>query len=222
MALRSTNDRYGSVAIAVHWLSAILIIGLLASGLRAAATLDPAAKAGLLRVHAAAGIAVLVLTLFRLAWWVFADRKPDPLSASRLMQRAAKSVHALFYVVILGMAASGIGMLVLSGAGPMIFARAGRRASRLLPVSAAHPARHRRATADRGAGAPRGRRALSPVHRARPHLRPHRPWKVKARGGEAGPRLPGRRVKLYPAHIGPEMQSHHPEAAHDPRTCAVR
>ncbi len=121
MALRSTNDRYGSVAIAVHWLSAVLIFGLIASGFRAAATVDAAAKASLLRVHAVAGVLVLALTLFRLAWWLFADCKPDPLSASRLMERAASTVHALFYVVILGMAASGIGMMVLSGAGPVIF-----------------------------------------------------------------------------------------------------
>jgi len=30
-------------------------------------------------------------------------------------------VHLLFYVAILGMAASGIGMFILSGAGPIIF-----------------------------------------------------------------------------------------------------
>jgi cytochrome b561 len=41
------------------------------------------------------------------------------------MERAASTVHALFYVVILGMAASGIGMLVLSGAGPVIFGAQG-------------------------------------------------------------------------------------------------
>lgn len=125
MALRSTSDRYGRVAIAIHWVSAILIVGLLASGFRAASTLDPAAKAGLLRVHAVVGIAVLALTLFRLAWWMFADRKPNPLAASRPVELAAKSVHALFYVVILCMAASGIGMLLLSGAGAVIFGAQG-------------------------------------------------------------------------------------------------
>ncbi len=35
--------------------------------------------------------------------------------------RSARAVHFLFYVVILGMTASGIGMMVLSGAGPIIF-----------------------------------------------------------------------------------------------------
>lgn len=35
--------------------------------------------------------------------------------------RASRAVHGLFYVIILGMAASGIGMMILSGAGPIIF-----------------------------------------------------------------------------------------------------
>ncbi len=35
--------------------------------------------------------------------------------------RISRTVHFLFYVVILGMAANGIGMMALSGAGPIIF-----------------------------------------------------------------------------------------------------
>ena len=37
--------------------------------------------------------------------------------------RLSRTVHCLFYVVILGMSTSGIGMMVLSGAGPIIFGR---------------------------------------------------------------------------------------------------
>ena len=39
----------------------------------------------------------------------------------RWQDRAARAVHVLFYVVILGMTASGIGMLALSGAAAVIF-----------------------------------------------------------------------------------------------------
>ena len=39
----------------------------------------------------------------------------------RWQDRSSRAVHFLFYVVILGMAASGIGMMVLSGATPIIF-----------------------------------------------------------------------------------------------------
>lgn len=125
MRWKSTTDRYGAVAIAIHWLTAVAIIGLIVSGFRIANFTDSAAKAALLRVHAGMGIAILLLTLARIAWWLFADGKPVPNSAvPSLQNRMAAAVHAVFYVVILGMAASGIGMLVLSGAGAILFANA--------------------------------------------------------------------------------------------------
>ncbi len=122
MRWKGTPDRYGVVAIAIHWISAVLIVALIISGFRAADTVDAAAKAAVLQFHAAAGIAILALTLARIAWWYFADDKPLPVGGLPPLQgRLAKAVHVIFYVVILGMAASGIGMLVLSGAGAILF-----------------------------------------------------------------------------------------------------
>ncbi|KAB2958210.1 MAG: cytochrome B [Rhizobiaceae bacterium] len=123
--MKSTADRYGTVAVAIHWLSAALVLVLLASGFRAAGTIDPTAKASLLRVHAVVGATVLVLTLARIAWWVFADRRPaEAAGMPRLQARAARAVHLLFYVVLIGMAASGVGMLALSGAANILFGNA--------------------------------------------------------------------------------------------------
>jgi cytochrome b561 len=121
MGLKSTIDRYGSMAVSIHWLSAILVLVLMVVGFRAAGTVDPAAKAALLRLHLPIGIALLALTVLRIVWWRF-DRRPDPIAASpHWQERAAQAVHILFYVVLLGMIASGIGMMVLSGASPIIF-----------------------------------------------------------------------------------------------------
>lgn len=119
---KSTATRYGTVAVTIHWLSALTIVALLGLGFRAANTIDPEAKAQLLSVHAPLGFLILVLTLLRIVWWLFADRKPGPVEGMPVWQSlGARAVHLLFYVVILGMGASGIGMLVLSGAGPVIF-----------------------------------------------------------------------------------------------------
>lgn len=113
--LKSSPDRYGRVAITIHWITAALILGLMIAGLRAADMTDLEAKASLLRIHAPMGAAVLVLTLARLGWWFFADKKPDePAGVPRLQALAAKVVHGLLYVAILGLAGSGIAMLVLS------------------------------------------------------------------------------------------------------------
>ncbi|WP_261330577.1 hypothetical protein [Rhizobium leguminosarum] len=47
--LKSRPDRYGAIAVSIHWLSAVLIRALLGSGFRAANAMDGATKAGLLR-----------------------------------------------------------------------------------------------------------------------------------------------------------------------------
>lgn len=56
MALKSTADHYGTVAMIVHWLSAIAILGLLWAGFTAANTVDEAAKIQILRLHTSAGV----------------------------------------------------------------------------------------------------------------------------------------------------------------------
>lgn len=122
MTTKSDHSRYGTVAVIIHWVSAALIIGLLVSGFRAGLTEDPAAKAVFLRLHVAMGTTILVLTLARIAWWWRFDSKPAAIGNSPGWQeRAARAVHRLFYIIILGMAASGISMLALSGAGAILF-----------------------------------------------------------------------------------------------------
>lgn len=121
MTLKSSSDRYGTVAVAIHWLSALLILGLIGSGFRAGGIEDATAKAAILRVHVPVGVAVLLLTLARVGWWLLADSKPVSVPMPSWQDRISRATHLLFYVVILGMAASGIGMMILSGAGPILF-----------------------------------------------------------------------------------------------------
>lgn len=122
---KSSTDRYGRVAITIHWISAAMVIGLMIAGLRAADMTDLEAKASLLRIHAPMGAAILVLTLARIGWWLMADTKPEePAGVPHLQALAAKAVHGLLYVAILGLAGSGIAMIVLSGAGEILFGTA--------------------------------------------------------------------------------------------------
>jgi cytochrome b561 len=121
MALRGSAERYGSVAVVLHWLSAVLILGLLVAGFAAANAGDPATKAAILRLHAPAGVFVLVLTVLRLVWWLAIDRRPKPFAGVPPLQaRAAKLVHGLLYGAILVLAASGIALMTLSGARPIL------------------------------------------------------------------------------------------------------
>lgn len=125
MSLRSTPTRYGTVAVTIHWLAALLIVLLFATGLIAAGQVDPAAKVALLRAHIPLGAGALLLTLFRIGWWWFADRHPEPPADQPGWQRwMASAVHVGLYVVVLVAATSGMGTIVLSGALPAIIGSA--------------------------------------------------------------------------------------------------
>ncbi len=122
MAWKSSANRYGAVAICIHWFTAVAILALLVAGTMAATTADNTTKAAILRIHAPLGISIVVLTVFRVLWWTAFDRKPQPPADAGSAQRMGeRAVHGLFYVAILVMGASGIGMIVLSGAGEILF-----------------------------------------------------------------------------------------------------
>jgi len=123
--LKSSPDRYGTVAVSIHWLTAILIVVLLGSGFNAADSAESAAKAQFLRVHIPVAIVVLLLTIFRVVWWII-DTRPRPVAGMPLWQeRLSRLVHFALYAVIFIMAASGIGMMALSGAAPAVFGQPG-------------------------------------------------------------------------------------------------
>ncbi len=121
MALKGDIRRYGFLEIALHWVSAAAILTLLGLGLTAADISDPGQKAALLRVHAPLGILTLALTVIRAAWWLFDKRPGNPVGQPRWQAFTAHSVHTLLYLVTIAMGVSGIGLMVLSGAGAILF-----------------------------------------------------------------------------------------------------
>lgn len=121
MQIKSSTSRYGSIAILFHWVSAIIIVALLILGFRATATGDPALKAGILRLHVPLGGLILVLTVLRL-FWRMADRKPQDVGGMPAWQAVtARVLHAFIYVTIIVMGVSGVAMIALSGAAPILF-----------------------------------------------------------------------------------------------------
>ncbi len=123
MSWKSSSDRYGRVAVAIHWISATGIVGLIASGFLASGAADPAAKVPLLRVHALLGGGIVLLTVLRLLWWLLFDQRPHASAATpRWQQLGAGLVHKLFYAVTLVLGFSGFGILAASGLLPQLFA----------------------------------------------------------------------------------------------------
>lgn len=117
MTIKSTPDRYGSVALALHWTSAALIMALVPIGF-AMQSAPEAMRLGLYGAHAVIGLLVGSLTLARLVWWRAFDRRPEALPEHPALQRRlAKAVHLVLYGAVLILTASGIGLMAISGFG---------------------------------------------------------------------------------------------------------
>ncbi|MBM3152554.1 MAG: cytochrome b [Chloroflexi bacterium] len=113
--------RYHPLLVVLHWLSALLVLFMLAAGMLSLKWMDnEPAKFAPLAVHMLTGIAILVLTAVRLVTRLL-SRKPAPASSgSRLLDFTAGAVHVLLYAGLFGMGISGLGLAALSGILPLL------------------------------------------------------------------------------------------------------
>lgn len=122
MAYKSTKSKFGITAIWLHWVTAFIIFIMFGLGFAATNIGEAPLSSAALKAHIILGLIALALTVFRIIWWVFFDKKPDDLKTIASWQnKASHWVHRLLYASIIIMGASGIGMMVLSGAGEILF-----------------------------------------------------------------------------------------------------
>lgn len=107
---------YTRPAIWLHWISALLILGLIPGGLIMVnmADGDPL-RTGIYRFHAVVGIVVLLLTAARLIWLARVRWPAPPEKITGGQRWLFLGVHVLLYVGALVMTLSGITMLQMSG-----------------------------------------------------------------------------------------------------------
>lgn len=104
--------KYNTVMVLLHWLLAIFILGALFMGLAVLDDMpaDHPQKVLLLKLHIVAGIGILLFTLVRLAVRLV-TAQPEPLpGGSPALDRLAKGVHHLLYLLTLLTAGSGIAL----------------------------------------------------------------------------------------------------------------
>lgn len=115
--MKNTVSSYSRTVQGFHWLSTLLILTLLLTGLVMTDMADSLGKTNLYRVHVALGMLILLITVFRVIWR-FKDRDPEMLSGlSSLHTLGLKVIHILLYVLLFVLIVSGIGIIALSGLG---------------------------------------------------------------------------------------------------------
>jgi cytochrome b561 len=109
MQFRNSSTRYGAVAIALHWVTAVLVgLAWLLGTFHDDLPRGAARSAGLF-IHTSAGLAILGLVALRVPWRLF-DR-PLPLEATRLgawLGLAARLTHLALYALLIATPIVGI------------------------------------------------------------------------------------------------------------------
>lgn len=115
MSTHSAN--YSRIAISLHWLIAILIIGQIVGGI-VMHNMDPTSlKFSLYQWHKSFGILILGLSLLRLVWRLTHKAPSLPKDMKRLERLAAKFTHIAFYALMIGIPLSGWAMVSASETG---------------------------------------------------------------------------------------------------------
>lgn len=103
--LPSHPARYGTVAMGLHWVIALLIVFEIGLGLRMDGP-PGATTFAVYQLHKSIGISILILTLARIAWRV-GHRPPPSVGGHVWERRLAGWVHVGFYLLLLAIPLSG-------------------------------------------------------------------------------------------------------------------
>ena len=108
------KSRYDGVAMIIHWLTAVLMIymvffgeDLIKEGEAISKLPDPTGATFQPSIHVSIGVAILLLTLLRIVWRVTHTAPPYPASMKRYEVVASKSLHGLFYILLIAIPLTG-------------------------------------------------------------------------------------------------------------------
>lgn len=115
MPLKNSTAEYGSITKAFHWVTALLVIGLLALGLLMEDLKPLSLKLTAYNLHKSFGITVLTLVICRIIWHFF-SRRPAPVATLKPWEKILSALmHYALYALLLAMPLTG--WLMSSAAG---------------------------------------------------------------------------------------------------------
>jgi cytochrome b561 len=107
--------RYGAVAQAFHWATAVLVLIAFIYGLGGSEVrVYSSARDFDRQLHETLGMTVLALVVLRLVWRLF-DERPDPPEVPRWMGAAAKLIQVLLYALLFAVPLTAIAGAWLEG-----------------------------------------------------------------------------------------------------------
>ncbi len=122
MRWRNGSDSWGTLSIAIHWLSALAIFGLFGLGLwmTELSYYDAWYQKGP-DLHRSIGVLLFLLTVIRLCWRLLAGR-PRELPEHQEWERfLARLVHALLYLLLFAVMLSGYLISTADGRAVQVF-----------------------------------------------------------------------------------------------------
>ena len=101
--------RYTGVAVALHWVIALIVIGQVLGGLyfHDLPREQAALKFQLLQMHKSFGVTVLLLTIVRLGWRLTHPAPALPAGMKPIEKMIARAVHGGFYVLLFAIPLAG-------------------------------------------------------------------------------------------------------------------
>ncbi|MBK1695099.1 hypothetical protein CKO09_10160 [Chromatium weissei] len=102
--MSNSQERYSKSQRILHWLIAIMVFGMLTSGM-ALMIFGDEAVGSLVHVHMSFGALILIMMLIRVALRVLMPTPASPLTIAE--QRVGNAIHLLLYVLLIGLPISG-------------------------------------------------------------------------------------------------------------------
>ena len=115
MCLKNTKDSYGIVAKGLHWLMALLIIGMIALGLYMEELQNSPDKFRLFGLHKSFGITLLFLVWLRVVWRVINVTPTLPDSLPAFEKGLARLGHLGLYALMFALPLTGWAMSSAAG-----------------------------------------------------------------------------------------------------------
>lgn len=121
MAYYNTAETYGFVAKLLHWVIALLVIGMLCVGILMSKLPDTPFKGQVYMIHKLTGLCILILMIVRLIWVLINPKPRLPSTVPAWQGFLARSLHWGFYVLLIIMPISGLVMSTAAGRPPLLF-----------------------------------------------------------------------------------------------------